>query len=276
MTESPITESRVTAHFHQTAGNFGQVDTTRRFAYFGERLVAAAGLAPGQQILDVATGRGAVLWPAAAAVGPTGRVIGTDMAPGMIEATAAEVSARGLAQVTVQVMDAESLAFPAASFEALLCGFGLMFFPHLSQALAGFRRVLTPGGRLAVSTWAAVDPRFHWELDLWRKFGIFDRHISQLMTQPLLEPRELGDALTAAGFVEVELHQEVDQIVHRDAAHWWERLQAGGATRAVLDSLEPEERDRFQQEAAVYLAPLGKADGIHQSVPANFAVARNP
>ena len=53
----------------------------------------------------------------------------------------------------MQVMDAEHLDFPDASFDRVLCGFGIMFFPNQMRALGEFRRVMKSGGRLAVSTW---------------------------------------------------------------------------------------------------------------------------
>ena len=64
----------------------------------------------------------------------------------MVRATNEEAERRGLG-IPVRVMDAEQLDFPDAEFDRVLCGFGVMFFPHLDQALAEFRRVLKPGGR---------------------------------------------------------------------------------------------------------------------------------
>src|ERR1700694_1372197 len=122
------------------------------FAYFGRRLVEEVGITAGQHVLDVASGRGAVLFAATEKVGPTGSVVGIDLAEGMVRATNAEAGQRGLG-APVRVMDAERLDFPDAAFSRVLCGFGVMFFPHLDQALSEFRRVLEPGGRLGVSTW---------------------------------------------------------------------------------------------------------------------------
>ena len=56
-------------------------------------------------------------------------------------------------------MDAEQLDFADGSFDVVLCGFGIMFFPDQNRALSEFRRVLKPGGTLAVSTWK--EPQNH-------------------------------------------------------------------------------------------------------------------
>lgn len=98
------------------------------FAHFGRRLVAAADIKPGQRVLDVASGRGAVLFPAAEAVGPTGQIVGIDLADNMARATNAEAVRRGL-RAKVAVGDAEHLEFLDATFDRVLCGFGIMFFP---------------------------------------------------------------------------------------------------------------------------------------------------
>jgi SAM-dependent methyltransferase len=171
-------------------------------------------------------------------------------------------------------MDAEDLDFREASFDAVLCGFGLMFFPHLAQTLDGFRKVLKPGGRLAVSTWATPDPRYTWELDLWHAYGIWDQHVSHQMAQELQDAEELVQVLEVAGFAGVTARRESDHLVHRDAAQWWERSLSNVHTRVALDSLDAAARARFQAEAFERLAQLAGPDGIPQRIEANLAVAR--
>lgn len=122
------------------------------FAHFGRRLVEEVGVAPGQRVLDVATGRGAVLFPVAERACLTGEVIGVDLAEGMVRITSDEAKRRDLT-AQIRVMDAEQLDFSTAAFDRVLCGFGVMFFPDLPQALSEFHRVLKPDGRLGISTW---------------------------------------------------------------------------------------------------------------------------
>ena len=122
------------------------------FAHFGNQLVAAAEIQPGHKVLDVASGRGAVLFPCAEQVGETGEVVGIDLADEMVRATNEEAAKKGIS-ARVKVMDAENLDFDDATFDRVLCGFGLMFFPDQLRALNEFRRVMKSGGRLAASTW---------------------------------------------------------------------------------------------------------------------------
>jgi len=98
------------------------------FAHFGRRLVDVAGINAGARVLDIASGRGAVVLPAAERVGPGGEVVGVDLADAMVHATSEEAARRGL-KARVSVMDAEALTFPSESFNFVICGFGIMFFP---------------------------------------------------------------------------------------------------------------------------------------------------
>ena len=111
-----------------------------------------ANINAGAHVLDIASGRGAVLFPAAERVGAGGEVVGIDLAEAMAHATSEEAASRGL-KARVNVMDAEELTFPDESFDCVTCGFGIMFFPDQDRGLAQMRRVLKSGGCLAISTW---------------------------------------------------------------------------------------------------------------------------
>src|SRR5262249_48963717 len=130
--------------FDRAAATYDQVGP-RFFAHFGRGLVAAADPPPGASVLDVATGRGACLFPAAKRVGPAGRVAGIDLAEGMVAETAAQIERMHLAQAEVRRMDAEHLDFPDVTFDVVLCGFALFFFADLAGTLGEFWRVLKPG-----------------------------------------------------------------------------------------------------------------------------------
>src|SRR5262245_58270894 len=140
--------------FTRSASTYERI---RYFPIFGEWLVETAKIPEGAKVLDVACGRGAVLFPAAERVGPSGQVIGIDLAEGMARETQTEIQRRGLKQAKARQMDAEHLTFPDSSFDVVLCGFSLQFFPNLHQALSEFRRVLKSGGHIAVTTWASDD-----------------------------------------------------------------------------------------------------------------------
>jgi len=106
--------------------------------------------------LDVATGPGTL---ALVAAPRAARVVAVDFAPGMIEALAARAAREGVRNVETGVMDAQALALDDGRFDAAYCLFGFMFFPDRAKAFGEMRRVLKPGGRALVATWAPIERR---------------------------------------------------------------------------------------------------------------------
>ncbi len=130
------------------------------FARWASDLVDAAGVRPGQRVLDVACGTGVVTRLLAERVGPTGRAVGLDFNAGML--AVARAAALGLAIEWLEG-NAMSMPLPDAAFDAVVCQQGLQFVPDKLAALREMRRVLVPSGRLAMSLWRSVEhaPGFH-------------------------------------------------------------------------------------------------------------------
>lgn len=124
-------------------------------ALFGEwapLVVDAAGVKPGDSVLDVACGTGVVARAAASRVGERGRVVGVDRAHAMLE-----VAAELLPQAEFRLGDAEQLPFDDASFDSALCQAALMFFPEPAAALAEMGRVVTDQGTVGLQVWGRLE-----------------------------------------------------------------------------------------------------------------------
>lgn len=117
------------------------------------KLLQCASLEPGDRVLDVACGTGLIAFGAAQTVGPTGRVLGTDLSGRMVEAAQHRAEERRVVNARFARMDAESLDLPDASYDAALCSLGLMYMPDPEKAVREMARVLRPGGRLVVAVW---------------------------------------------------------------------------------------------------------------------------
>jgi ubiquinone/menaquinone biosynthesis C-methylase UbiE len=115
------------------------------FAEWAPRLVELAGVAPGQAVLDVACGTGIVARTAADALRGEGRVVGLDLNEAMLA-----VARRVRPDLEWRQGDAAALPFPDRAFDAVLCQMALMFFPDRGRALGEMRRVVAPGGTVAV------------------------------------------------------------------------------------------------------------------------------
>jgi ubiquinone/menaquinone biosynthesis C-methylase UbiE len=124
-----------------------------------DQLIKSSQISPGQTVLDVATGTGQpALTIAEKIVGPTGRVIGVDLSPDMLEVAKEEAAYQGLTNVVFQIVKDESLSmFSDDTFDAVVCRNGLMFMPDPVKALKAFNRVLKPGGKASVTVWGSPD-----------------------------------------------------------------------------------------------------------------------
>jgi ubiquinone/menaquinone biosynthesis C-methylase UbiE len=116
-------------------------------------LIESARIGPGDPVLDVATGYGEPALTAARVVAPTGRVLATDIAAGMLGFGRERAAQAGVDNVEFIEADAEALSFDEESFDAILCRQGLQFLPDVSATLQRFHSFLKRDGRLAAAVW---------------------------------------------------------------------------------------------------------------------------
>ena len=157
-----------------------------------------AGIGPGARVLDVAAGSGEQTLRAAERTGPDGYVLATDIASDILEFAAANARRDGHRHVETAVMDGESLDVPEASFDAVISRVGLIYFPDRQRALAGMRRALKPGGRVAAIVYSTAE-----------KNGFFSIPVSIIRRRAALPPPLPGQpgpfSLGGAGVLEAEL-----------------------------------------------------------------------
>ncbi len=120
-------------------------------------IVEAAHLKPGMRILDVACGTGEPSISMAASLEGNCEVIGVDTAAGPLQTAAQRAQERGLARVWFQRADVHSLPFPDSTFDRVTSRLGVMFFSDLARALREMRRILRPGGRVALLAWGPME-----------------------------------------------------------------------------------------------------------------------
>jgi ubiquinone/menaquinone biosynthesis C-methylase UbiE len=249
------------------------------FTTFGRRLVEHAGLAPGERVLDIGTGRGAVLFPAAEAVGPTGHVFGIDLAPGMVQRTAVDVVRRGLDHVAVREGDAADPPVPQGErFDAVLSSLVLFFLDEPAAALSRWASLLADGGRLGLVTFLADqdDTRFR---------DVLRRHMTTPDGGPppdqgpssfdlVRDPGWLDDAIRAAGLPAIMSTQLRHQVVVDDVDHllrwaWSQGMRV--ALEHVPDERMPEVRRELAEDLDRHRLPDGRL-GLHVTV--RFTIAR--
>jgi ubiquinone/menaquinone biosynthesis C-methylase UbiE len=234
------------------------------FARFGEGVVAVAGIPVGARVLDVGAGRGASLFPAAAAVGASGRVEGIDIAPAMVAETSQAIAAAGIANAGMQRMDGEHLAFADSSFDYVLCSFTYFFFSHLDRAFGQFYRVLSPGGMLLLTTRGAADERWSWyERNLVLTYQAHGLPLPALGGVGHRDRGELRELLARAGFADLREAPLEVEAVYADAEEWWAAKWTHGARR-LLEMMPPELLRSFVAEVNERLPTMRQDDGFHE------------
>jgi ubiquinone/menaquinone biosynthesis C-methylase UbiE len=189
----------------------------------GEQIISELRLKPRDAVLDVATGTGEPGLSIAAAL-PDGRVVGTDLAEGMLAIAKGRASERGLSNYETRTADVSALPFPDATFDAVSCRMGFMFFPDLMIGAREMVRVLKPGGHLAASVWDAGS------LNPWNSLmmGVIQRHVALPPPSPetpgmfrCAPPGLLAGVLRDVGLVNVTERLVSGQVTYDDTAHYW-------------------------------------------------------
>jgi ubiquinone/menaquinone biosynthesis C-methylase UbiE len=231
-----------------------------------QRLVELIDAHAGQRILELACGPGGLGLAIAPLVAPGGQVVLSDVVPEMVSAAAARAAARGLPGVSTRVLDLEHIECQDAEFDAVVCREGLMFAVRPDAACREIRRVLRPGGRVAVSVWGARAD------NPW--LGLLADAVEPEVGHPvpppgmpgpfaLADPARLADLLTDAGLTDVTV-SALDLTVHEGDfdTYWALRTALAGPLTALLGRMTPDALQRVRARARSSLAPFETPDGL--------------
>jgi ubiquinone/menaquinone biosynthesis C-methylase UbiE len=231
-----------------------------------EWLVDAIAPEPGQTVLELSAGPGETGFLVAERVGPSGHVLSTDLAPRMVEAARRGAEARGLDNVEVRLMDAQSMDLPDESVDAVLSRFGLMLMPEPARALSGAHRVLREGGRLAFAVWGPPD-RNPWTV-------LLGMTLTQLGYQPPGDPFGPGgmfsvappgvahDLTATAGFSGIRVEELPIQQRYESFDEFWDyQRDVAGSFAILLRTLPDEEVARIRSALEDAAKPFSSTDG---------------
>lgn len=271
MTTDP--KAAIAAVFDRSAPTYDQLGVDF-FTPMGRDLAARAGLRPGDRVLDIGCGRGAVLFAAREVVGASGTVTGIDLAPTMVQLTRTDAAARGFANVTVEVGDAEDPPFAPGSFDAVLAGLVVFFLADPRAALRRYAALLAPHGRVGFSTFGPNDPAFEAAMKALGSFvpgPLPDRDARQ---GPFASFEGIAGMLAECGYRPPEITEASYESRFADAEHWLSWAWSHGA-RAVLERVPAEALPEASAAAFAALEPARTPTGDYVlRTTIRFTVAR--
>lgn len=263
----------IAAVFNRVAHGYDR-PALRFFSYSADKMVARLKPRPGEKILDVATGTGAVALAAAQAVGEHGRVVGIDIAEAMLEQAEKKIRKFGIDNIDLHIMDAAALDFRSGYFDSVVCAYALFFLPDMQVGLNEWGRVLKPGGSVMFTSFGPE--AFRPMLDLFMaRLAHHGVATDPVAGARLNDPMQCHQLLNAAGLIDTEVVNEQLGYHLKDAADWWEIVYNAGL-RGMLDKLAPDRRDIFQREHIQEVAGLVTERGLWLNVDTLFSFGRKP
>jgi len=238
-----------------------------------EALIQHARLEPGLRVLDLACGTGDPAIEIARRVGPDGHVTATDLSSGMLDACRNNAEAAAAGNMDLAVADAEQLQFADSSFDRVTSRLGVMYFVDVQRALAEIKRVLAPGGIVALQVWGLPEESPYF----MHAVGPFARRLAPPDPPPdapspvrFAPPGKLTGALTTAGFRNPRENREIMTLPWPGAPDelWQHLYEIAVPLRPLFDGLPAAAR-----AAAIGESVAGYAqyyDGQVVNVPASI------
>lgn len=256
---------------------YDEILVPRMFAPWAELLLDEVAPAPGENVLDVATGPGTVARPAADRVGPTGSVTACDLSPSMLSIARGKPAALGAGPITYVECPADALDVPDASFDVVVCQQGLQFFPDRAAALAEMRRALRPGGRVGIAVWCSIEhcpPPAALAIALGQVLGEDARREYEAGPWGLGDGRHLHDLFDAAGFTDIRVTRRSLPVVFEGSVEQVVLLLAPASVGPRVAALDETGRRELLGTVADALAPLTDAGVVRSELAAHLVLAR--
>jgi ubiquinone/menaquinone biosynthesis C-methylase UbiE len=248
--------------------------TTREPA---RRLIAFAGLASGERVLEVGAGTGFATFLAADAVGAFGSVLATDVAEQMLAVARAKAARDGVDNVAFETADGMALTFPDGTFDRVFANCVLIGFPDVGKALREWRRVVRPGGTVAFTSFAREGTEFPMQRP--EAVAVLDRYLGDrpraLPPHAVDSAEKCAEQLRGAGFEDVEVEQLDLGYTYPDFDTCWNEWWAS-LFRLRFAHLDAARIAKLKDEVAAALAPAFADGGLYRANMTVLARGRKP
>jgi SAM-dependent methyltransferase len=234
------------------------------FTPWGEYLLDALGLTPGERLLDLATGPGTVARLASSRLGPAGYVLATDLSDAMLAIAESKGSVTGGSRIEYRRSAAVPLDAPTGAFDVACCQHGLQFFPDRLGALGEMRRALRIGGRLGLAVWAGIEfcPPFAAVRDaIHDVMGLESAERYANGPWGLHAPEALAEMVSGAGFTDISAEEVRRPVLFEAGASQLDHSLAASGLAAEIANLSSDERTALAAAVADNLSGLTDTNG---------------
>lgn len=228
-------------------------------------MVEAIAPQPGHRVLELAAGPGDTGLLAAELIAPGGTLTSSDSAEAMIEQARARAAELGIDNVEFATIDAEWIDLPTASLDGVLCRWGYMLMADPATALGETRRVLRPGGRVALAAWTGPEDN-PWVSVARQELAKIAPLQAPAPDEPSMfgfaDPQRIEQLLDEAGFTDVQIEQVDIVFEYDDLDAWWDTsLDVSATLGELVGALTPAQRDDLRDAIDARLAEYVADDG---------------
>ena len=272
--ESPPDTEQIKQHitgiFNIVADGYDN-PSARFFTFCADKMLDILQPEQNTRLLDIATGTGAVATSAAQMLLPEGKVHGIDLSEKMLDKAFKNAQKSSLNNLYLELMDAENPTFEADYFHYITCSFGLFFLPDMPTALINWKRIMQPGGKLIISTFApsAFTPLSDLFKSRMKTYGI---EIPDAAWFRLSDEDDCRELISNAGFNNIEITRKQMGYHLLDLDDWWEILWQTGF-RGFLNQLSDTDLVKFHKEHLSEIKELNTKDGLWLDVDTLFTMA---
>jgi len=263
----------IAAQTYDTAADLYDAPALSFWGRIGRRTIEQLSPQPGAWVLDACCGSGASAIPAALAVGPSGRVLGVDLAENLLRLGRSKAAQLGLSHSEFRLGDIEALDPTRETFDAVVCVLGIFFLPDMSAGVRHLWRFVRPGGQMAITTWGprVLEPgsSAFWlavrdeRPDLYKGYNPWDR---------VNKPTALAAMLLEGGVHTANIAAESDLQSLDSPEDFW-TIALGSGYRNTIEQLERVSRDRVRNATLDYVC---KQNVRSVETNAIYAIARKP